>query len=227
MNERAISLCNQGHVCMQARKYEDALKLFDQAIAIEGRYALAWANKAAAMGNLNRPKEMRQCLEQALSIDPEHPDVLYTAGWVLAKEGNHADAVYYYDQSIAAYENKLRVASLLARSYNMKAVSLLQIGKCKEALASWDKAIAVSDDVAEKTSYRFNMAMVCRQMGDHQRCIKLLEAVIDANGRDAEAFMIMALSYMELGAEDKAANCIQQAASIDPTIIQRLSVGKK
>lgn len=128
MSDRSVALSNEGHLLMQVHQYNLALAKFDAALAISPRYALAQANRACALANLGRMVEARESMEQALSSDPTRPDVLYAAGWLLAREGRHADAVRYYDRSIDAYQRELPAPSCLTRSFIQKAASLMSLG---------------------------------------------------------------------------------------------------
>ena len=64
------SYVNLGIVYYQAAKYEDAIKIWNKAIELNPKSAIAYNDIAAAYGAINKYDEEISACEKALSIDP-------------------------------------------------------------------------------------------------------------------------------------------------------------
>jgi tetratricopeptide (TPR) repeat protein len=59
---------------MQAKKYDAALKAFDQATYITIKNATVWNNKGVALVALGKPSDALECFKKALGIDPKYAE---------------------------------------------------------------------------------------------------------------------------------------------------------
>jgi DNA-binding winged helix-turn-helix (wHTH) protein/tetratricopeptide (TPR) repeat protein len=82
---RAVELVNRGQAILKAGVYEtmgEAIKLYRQAVAIDPRYADAWAGLAIGQRypvsgpnlRLSDPREVRAAAGRALALDPDNAD---------------------------------------------------------------------------------------------------------------------------------------------------------
>lgn len=51
-------------------RYEEAIAAYDNAIAVNPHYAMAWNNKGIALGRLGRHEEAKEVFVKAHEIDP-------------------------------------------------------------------------------------------------------------------------------------------------------------
>jgi tetratricopeptide (TPR) repeat protein len=63
---------HMGVINVWKEKYEEALPHLDKAIELNDAYYLAWFAKFEALKELKRTDQANQCLEKAMSLNPEH-----------------------------------------------------------------------------------------------------------------------------------------------------------
>ena len=80
------------------------------------------------------PSAVIESCEDALAIDPTHPEVLYKIGWALSEMGAHLDAVASYREAIRNQPNYPLAHFGLGKS-------LEKIGHFDEAIAAYRKAL--------------------------------------------------------------------------------------
>ncbi|MEM9917904.1 MAG: tetratricopeptide repeat protein [Bacteroidota bacterium] len=71
-DKRKVALCNLGFVLTLKRQFQDALQLYDRALALDPDYVQALLNKAALMQFLNRKSEANRLAARILKIQPDH-----------------------------------------------------------------------------------------------------------------------------------------------------------
>ena len=99
----------------QQKRYEDAKKAFEKALALEGGKRADTYNELAIcfMEEQNLPKA-KEALQTALSIEPENTKIISNLGYLALKEGKPSDAAAYF-QTVLEYDpnDKLAAAELL------------------------------------------------------------------------------------------------------------------
>ncbi|HWS15547.1 MAG TPA: tetratricopeptide repeat protein [Candidatus Methylomirabilis sp.] len=66
----ADAYSKEGDTLAAARKYGEAIALYDRAIAVHPECCEAWTNKAIALNALGRDRESLACVDRALDIYP-------------------------------------------------------------------------------------------------------------------------------------------------------------
>ncbi len=82
-------------------RLDAALRLFDQALAINPRSAIALVNRGHALGELARYGESLASYDAALQVDQGIADAWYGRGVALQAMARHGDALASYDRAIA------------------------------------------------------------------------------------------------------------------------------
>ena len=68
---RAYTLFLEGNDQFNLSRYEEAIKLYDRAIAADPSSVLAWNGKGGALGAAGRLEEAMECFDKAIEIDEE------------------------------------------------------------------------------------------------------------------------------------------------------------
>ncbi len=117
----------------EARSLEEAIRLFNDAVNLDSRYAAAHAALGEARLRLYRltkhPEDLAladQSARQALSLDPTRPGAWMTLGMVFAQQGNITEAQKAFEAAIA--RNRLS-----AETYR-------ELGLAYQRARLWDKA---------------------------------------------------------------------------------------
>ena len=98
---------------MARRDYEHAIRMYEQAIAVDSKYALAYAGIADAYSMLYRYAEAspenvaraNRASEQALALDPDSAEAHASRGLALFISENYAEAQREFDAAIALNPN--------------------------------------------------------------------------------------------------------------------------
>ncbi len=123
-------------------KYEEALVLYDQALALESKLPLTWTGKGVALNRLGRYEEAITALDTAIALNPS-----YTKAWY-----EKADALYgmkRYDEAITVYDQAIQVNPEFSyRAYYGKANTLAAMGDYAGAIRLYDQALVLQPGYA-------------------------------------------------------------------------------
>jgi|GEM_PF-3191845 len=82
-------------------EYEDAIRLHDQAIALEPQFSLAWINKGIALKNTGRLDQAIACYDHVIkNIDPEYKKAWHNKGVALKMKGDMKGAIECFDKAL-------------------------------------------------------------------------------------------------------------------------------
>ena len=89
---QAYSLFLKGNDLLNLSKFDEAIKIFDQAIATDPASVTAWNGKGAALGMAGRYEEALACFEKAIEIDDESDLAWENKGEALRAMGRIAES---------------------------------------------------------------------------------------------------------------------------------------
>jgi tetratricopeptide (TPR) repeat protein len=92
---------NLGYVLTELDREEEAIKAYDEALAIDNGIFEIWFNKANALYNIADFKEARICYEQALEIDPEDAEAWNNLGNCFSRLAEGQKAIEAYTRAVA------------------------------------------------------------------------------------------------------------------------------
>ncbi len=159
------SLIRQGDVFFRAKKYEDALKRYEEARVVDPEDAEAWARKGKVLLHLGKLDESLNNSLKALTIDPTvkgYDEVHRYIGSVLLLQGKPKNALSRFDEVMRA--NPLNYEALSAR-----AVALLQLRLWKQADEDLDRALGVRPNFAEAQRRRETIPGLRRMKAKERR----------------------------------------------------------
>lgn len=121
----AERLKNEGNNLMKAEKYSEALEYYTRAIALEGRNAIYYSNRAAAHSKMNNHKEAIEDCKRAIQIDPLYSKAYGRMGLAYASLNQHLEAKECYEKAVKlependSYLSNLAVAEEKLRETNL------------------------------------------------------------------------------------------------------------
>ncbi len=131
LNDSAIDLFSQDQ-----RYGDNALEIFDAAIALDSSYDKPYINKIAVLMQLRRFDQARIASETLRKMRPTDADVLVLTGVLFRLDGDSANAVEYFNTAIPMYQNSLSNLDSLAPVYhainNKLALTYWLIGRVDE-----------------------------------------------------------------------------------------------
>ena len=160
---------------------EEALKYYDQALALRPGHAEVLNNRAVALHELKRFDEAIESFDQALTAWPEYVEAIYNRSNILKELNRFEEALAGYEQAlarrpdyadalnnqglalhhlkrfadaVASFEQALKVQPNHFDALNNRGNSLKALDRQPEALASYERALALRpDDVTALTNY--------------------------------------------------------------------------
>ncbi|MDD2890956.1 MAG: tetratricopeptide repeat protein [bacterium] len=132
-NQEANKLAKTGRDLLKQSKFEDALKILEQAIELDPKNIKIWENKASALCRLYRFKELLSTYEKIIELNPKDAWTWTHKGTTILLLGKPAEALKSFEQAL-----QLNPKNVLA--WNNKGLSFLMLNRLDEALLSFEKA---------------------------------------------------------------------------------------
>ena len=129
---RALALAEQ-------HRYNDAVRVYSDAIARNPSLELAYANRAYSLHQLGRYAEALESINAAIALEPDHVWALDERASIYADQDKHELALADFDKSIAMDPND-RFA------YAHRGMALRMLDRYPEAIASLSRAIELRPD---------------------------------------------------------------------------------
>jgi tetratricopeptide (TPR) repeat protein/ADP-heptose:LPS heptosyltransferase len=166
--ENLNATINLGNILISAKKYQEALVVFDTALKQQPRRAHFHVSRGVVLDALDRHDESLQSYAAALQIEPDNADALSNSGTLLGKLNRHAEA-------IACYQHALTARPDFPEALNNLAVSFAQLGRREEALDCYGKALVLKPGYADALKNRTELLAL---MGRNERALEGYDALI-------------------------------------------------
>lgn len=128
---------NIGITAGRGRKYEDALKAYDEALSIDPNHFQSLFNKAVVLQMLGRVGEALVCYDHATQVNPMDSEVWGNRGIALRSLGRTEEAIESYYKGLGINPGDSALWSNLG-------IALRSVGRVKEAIECYDKAIDIN-----------------------------------------------------------------------------------
>jgi len=114
MNSKEKVLITKGMDRVKRGQFQEAVEIFDRALAANPRLPEAWNNKGVALFRLGYIDEALQCYDQSLALDAENLEALRNKGFALRASGRLQEALQCYDAVLAAGGDALDFEAIAA-----------------------------------------------------------------------------------------------------------------
>ena len=121
----------------RSKKYEDALKAYDEALAIDPGHHQSLFNKAVVLQMLGRVQEALVYYDKALEVNPNDCETWGNRGIALRSLGRTEEAIESYYKGLGINPGDSALWSNLG-------IALRSVGRVKEAIECYDKAIDIN-----------------------------------------------------------------------------------
>lgn len=137
-----VQWVQEGEQHRAAGRFVEALDCYEQALALDARYALALRGKSLALLNLNHTIDALAAANEAIRLDPEDAAAHYNKGLILSH-------MRRYDEALPALDDALRLHPQFGWALIARGQALAELGRNGEALAALDQALALTPNDAD------------------------------------------------------------------------------
>ena len=194
-----------GQALHRMGKIKDALESFDNAIECDANFADAYGNRANMLSELGRNAEALSSFDRALALNPNSAGDWLNRGATLQRPG--------------APRRRSRATTRRSRStrdfcvpHCNRAHALLDAGRDEEALAGYDRAIALEPKMAEAYLGR---ALALKKLARLEEALASIDKAIEIKGDVAKMHEARASLLRSLGREDDAVATDAKAAELE------------
>jgi len=205
---------------MRRRDYLHAIRMYEQAIALDPTYAMAHAGLADAYSFLYRYAEAKpenaehadQASARAIELDPDCAEAHTARGTALFVRGHHAEAEKYFETAIVLNPN-------LFEPYFFYGRACMAAGKKEKAARLFQQASEMNPADYQSPSF---LAQAYEAMGRREAAEKavaksmaILEQHLQADPDDTRALSMGAANLAELGVRDRAIEWTLRVLDLD------------
>lgn len=211
---QAHELNNKGVSLLVLDFFEEALPYLDKALELIPGDPGFWFNRAAALRELNRFEEAIESYKSCLRIDPYRVDAWHLVGVCYAELSQHETALKCFDEGLKhiAQDTALKRAERIAELWVNKAVSLAELGREEECVASCNEALKYAHPQHSVTWY--NRANSLVHLKRFEEAVQNFHNAIRLNPNDQAAWFNKAHAEIELGRRKDAAHSYEQFLSL-------------
>lgn len=232
---------NLGLALSSLGRYEEALAIFDRAVAEEAESANVWGSRADLLGRMRRYEEALESCNKALSLDGDDARVLSIRGYVYLMQGRYeeafrdfekalrlrpdspniwdrrGDALMYMsepERALESYESALKLRPDHFHALSSRGDALQHLGRFEEAVTSYDLAISVRAESAATWARRGQALFSLKRFGE---AAASFERAGTLDSRNYEAYTQRAFSLAQANELDRALETADLAVSLAPT----------
>ena len=152
------------------KQYEQAIKAYDKAIALEPNNVWSWNNRGDAYTKLGRVEAAVNDLQQAIKLNPQQSHIA----------GNNLGKLYFqqrnYQDAITAYQNALKINNQYLPAMVGLGNAYKSVQDYNNALAAYDRAIAVHPDAYEAW---YGKALVAESLARNSQAREAYQQALD------------------------------------------------
>jgi protein O-GlcNAc transferase len=239
-SNQAGKLINEGVDFHSRGNFEEAIKLYLRALAIDPQNLTALSNLSVAYNDTGKPNEALSYLDKAIALNPDFADAYYNKGIILKATKNPKEAIVCFKKaidlnypSIDVYYNLglcLRDAGLYKEAIDLfnkvirdypKDVNLYnnlgnvynRAGKLKEALETYLQAVEIEPN---NVNLLCNLGATIADLGEIKQGIKYLERAAKLSPKSSEIFYNLGSAYMDEKEIKKSITAFKTALKLNP-----------
>ena len=197
---------NLGNVYFRGGRMDEAIAHYQQALAIQPRYALALNNLGNAFLRTGRIEEAVEQYQKALALQPGDAGTHDNLGNALLKTGQ-------VDEAIAHFRTALALRPDDAETHDYLGNALLKKGQVDEAISQCQQALALQPDKAE---FHNNFGNALLEKKQPTEAIQQYQRAIALQPASAEFHHNLGIVLLRQGRVDEALQQFQKAVEIQP-----------
>ncbi|GHO72164.1 hypothetical protein KSC_110560 [Ktedonobacter sp. SOSP1-52] len=201
-----IEWIKEGEEYFRESRYEDALKIYEQAIAQYPDDMFFYIRKAYLLEKLKRYEEALAVGDQAIALDPHDPRAYETKASTL-------NDLRRYEESLATYEQALALAPQDIHCYKAKGALLEELKRYEEALAAYSQALALDP---EHTSFYAKKGALLEELKRYEEALDTYSQALNRDPHSIPFYRDKGQMLTKLKRYEEAALLYDQALALDP-----------
>ena len=237
-------LVSEGETAHRAGDYDNALELFNKAIALDPSNAMAWFNRGVLLESKQDPKGAKQSFVICLDIDPNHGPALANLAVLLDRLGDNDGSVEIANRALEFFPAHPYLVKIL--DDNRRAGGIIQdspkiLPHTQENFVNQNLTHAISEDVEDlfeneiqnkeieeyespipEVTTDIDIDSICNEslilltQGDAKGALQLLKPYLHAEASDNyEAWKIAAGAMASLSLDDHAIGAYNHALGLN------------
>jgi tetratricopeptide (TPR) repeat protein len=149
IQDRMLVLDIKGVILEEAKRPEEALQVFDEALKLYPGDRTSLMYRASVLKDLHRYNESAEAYQKAIDLVSNESNLWKTNAWI--GKGDALNASGRKDEALEAYRSALEVIELdiqenpeNSRAWERKGRALYKMGEYEEAIEAFDRSIEVS-----------------------------------------------------------------------------------
>jgi tetratricopeptide (TPR) repeat protein len=203
---KEFDLFERANAEYDAGRYDNALRLFDEAIALGLKSEVVYNNKGTTLDAMGRYQEAAKCYKKAVSMKKT-----YELAW--HNLGNCYYVQELYDKAIEAYAKAVKLNPKRKENWSGLAAACSRGGRRKRSSKAVDKLGSFAVDDKSILLLQADLYMDC---GLPQKAIERCEAFIEARPESPVGYTRLGSIAHELGEYNRAIFAFSRALKITP-----------
>ncbi|MGD0168874.1 MAG: tetratricopeptide repeat protein, partial [Smithella sp.] len=192
--EAESALLALGNTCLKLKKYDEAVKYYQEVLKKQPRNAVAYANLADAYAGAGKWSEELDNLKKAVSISPKEPAIHFNLGGAYERQKMNAEAVKEYD-----YVLKINPGD--ADAQERLADLALKNKQFDQAVKYYEK---LKTRFPQKASIYANLGFAYGELKDYAISARAYEKAIKYGSKDSNIHYNLAYTFDKMGMEKEA-----------------------
>jgi serine/threonine protein kinase/Tfp pilus assembly protein PilF len=185
----AEELNKEGGRLKKAGQYKEALKFYDQAIALKPKFAEAYGGRCYCLNKLEEFSEAMVACNDALDLKPKYPEAMWGKGNAYQHQKRLTKALELFEQAIILKSN-------FAEAWVSRGVVLESLDRYKEALWASEQAIDLDRNSADAWSTKGEALW---QLGRWDEAIVALDKALELQPNHSRALKLRQQARKEMG----------------------------
>jgi protein O-mannosyl-transferase len=197
---------NLGSLLVKNDQPKEAIKHFQQALALKSDYPEAHNNLGNTLFDSGQVPEAIDHFQQALRLNSDYPDAHYNLGIALVQAGRLQEAIKHYEKALELKPNYYAACDNLGNV-------LLKTGRPQEAIKYYKRAILLKPDYV--TPYN-NLGTALKETGQYQQAVEYYKKALQLKPAFFEAQYNLGVALVQMGRYQEAIESARQAILLKP-----------
>ena len=185
----SYNYCLRGVILYKLKRFEEAIKSYDQAIKIEPAFFEAYSNRGVALKTLGKLNEALIDYDKAIAINVNYAEAYSNKSVALCKMNMHA-------QALTCCEKAIELKPDYGGAFYNRGIALQGLQRMQEALESYKKAVAIEPNNAAAYC---DMGVVMHALGNIEAAISHYDQALAIDDTFSRAYWNKANSMLLLG----------------------------